>query len=164
MIGGANLGYGYFWDRIYTGVETAFNFTNLEGDKKTLLVNGNANLNHKVELKSVWDISARFGYLITERVLPYIKIGVAAGRWKAATEQHPLLGSGSKSKTRAGLHLGAGCDFAVMDRVSVGGEYTFTNYGSFSHDIKNTIGQGTERIEVTPRVSTFMVRARYRFY
>ena len=82
------------------------------------------------------------------RFLPYATAGVAIG--KVEFDRNYRVGTGevtdSASSTRTGTTYGAGVDFAISDRLSVGAEYTKIDLGSDDFDTAysdGTVGLAT---------------------
>jgi opacity protein-like surface antigen len=81
----------------------------------------------------------RAGYALG-RFLPYVTGGVAYGRVSASGFQN-IMGSGpglfgsSASATHVGWTAGAGAEYAFTDRLSLKGEYLFTEFNGVSGPI-----------------------------
>ncbi len=164
VISGIHLGWGYLTEEtIYMGLEINANKSNADGKKtvnETLLAP--VSISTKIELTQTYDLSARFGYLMYHNsVLPYLKAGITWGKWKANTITN-WDSVGSSSKYQTGFIVGAGADIAISDELTLGGEYTFSDYGSFNHKVIFSTGLVTNTVKIEPRVNSVMLNVRYK--
>jgi len=161
--GGVGIGYGWLFNRFYAGLETNYNFSSLQGKHRTLALP--SNLTRSSKLTGVWDISTRLGMTLgaNNNVLVYIKPGVAFGQWKSKASS-PGHVYGKKSKNLTGFLIGAGMDVALSDRMSMGVEYTYTTYGSFSYNEVTNNNIPTNRTTVDPSVHAFMAHLKFKVF
>lgn len=159
--GGLLLGWGRVFSGVHHfGVEATAKFSSLDGKKVTTA--GPLDISHKVKQTAAYDLSLRYGVLVSQKVLPYIKVGAALGSWKGETSTN-LAGSGSKNKTQLGLIVGAGVEFDVGHNFSVGGEYNYTHFKDFTYDVRTAAVPPvvTNTVKVRPSSSAFMLRVKY---
>ncbi|MEN8237156.1 MAG: outer membrane beta-barrel protein [Pseudomonadota bacterium] len=161
IAGGVHFGWGYLTDEyIYLGLEANANLADADGSTSFFILN-TPKLTTKVEVTQLYDLSARFGYLYQNAALPYLKAGIALGHWKANSKTNVNL-SGSSSKYRIGVVVGAGADIPVNSEFTFGGEYTFSTYSSFSHDVSFPNGDNPFRVKVEPKTHSLMLNMRYK--
>jgi outer membrane immunogenic protein len=164
FMGGVGIGYGWLFNRFYAGLETNYNFSSIDGKHKTLALAGN--FDHNAKLEGVWDISARLGMTLgaNNNVLAYIKPGVAFGQWKSRA-YNQNNGTGRSSKSVTGFLIGAGMDVALSDRMSMGVEYTYTAYGSFSYNQTVVVNNAqTSRVTIDPSAHAFMAHLKFKVF
>jgi outer membrane immunogenic protein len=141
------------------GIGAGYNFSNgplvfgIEGDINSLNANGrDVDLFDFPEFQN--EISTQYSFLGTVRgkigvangrVLGYATGGLAVGTFEdfiGGTEAeggaHEDFGGGVK--TRTGYVLGAGVEYAVTEKVSIKGEYLFTDLGRSSFDVNEAVG------------------------
>ena len=83
----------------------------------------------------MFDASARAGFLATESVLLYGRVGYANTKIDVtATNSAVTNGSISQDKRKGGLLLGAGAEFAVMDSLRLRTEYRRSKTGDLKSD------------------------------
>lgn len=158
--GGAQVGYNWQHRRLLFGVESTFNGMNLNGSDTVtaafaassangVLVSGDSFTAH-----SHWVISLRprIGYT-RNKLLVYVTGGLSfANAYAQANFIQTISGgitfpaaSGSDSHTFTGGTIGAGLEYAVLEKWRLGGEYRYTTYGStnFNFGTIPAIGVGT---------------------
>jgi len=104
----------------------------------------------ETQIRSIASFKARLGYSVG-RFLPYLATGVAGGtiptRYLAETNLKMMRGIAVLSQSRSGYTvddsefaigytLGGGMEYALTSKVSIRGEYAFTDLGkrSFAHE------------------------------
>lgn len=158
--GGLLLGWGRVFNCIHHfGVEATAKFTSLDGKKVTNTIPG-AQLSHKVKQNANYDLSLRYGPVVSQKVLPFIKVGVAYGSWKSESSS-AAIGSGSKNNNQIGLVVGAGAEFDVGHNFSVGAEYNYNYFKDFTYDVRNNAGVVVSNVKVRPSSSAFLLRVKY---
>lgn len=135
-VGGLHAGYLRDFGRVVAGAELAYDWANLEDDEDDATFDAGADLDGVVRL------GARVGY-DAGRVLPYATVGYAN-----ATFSDDLAGTGEDNAN--GYYFGAGIEYAVTDRISVGGEVLRHEFDVDLNDLDTSL-------------TTVGVRASYRF-
>lgn len=131
-----------------TGVGIVADYGFDYGNNLVGLVEGKIKLNNsklvdradlKVDEKWRANISYLQGYRVTSDFLPYIKVGVAAGKFKSQAQTATT--SSSESSVKSGLAYGVGAKYAVSSDVELGVEYLRSNLKVFgSVENANTFG------------------------
>jgi opacity protein-like surface antigen len=165
VIGGVTLGWGRFLcnSKTFLGAEIAANFSNSSGKITTQAALLSMNETTKVKFDQAYDLSFRWGYLVADAALPYLKVGPAWGRWKGhTTSDFPATGSGHS--TKFGVVAGIGVDFPVRERVTLGFEYNYRRYADSKHHLKNSVGIPLRVVKVTPTANSIMLRANFKLF
>lgn len=136
-VGGLHAGYLHDFGHVVAGGELAYDWTNLEDDDED-----GPDLAGGIDLDGVFRVGARVGY-DAGRVLPYATVGYAN-----ATFSEELFSTSDDNAN--GYYFGAGVEYAVTDRVSVGAEV-------LRHEIDVDID------DLDTALTTVGVRASYRF-
>lgn len=158
--GGLLLGWGHIFNCIHHfGVEATAKFTSLDGKKVTNTIPA-AQMAHKVKQNANYDLSLRYGPVVSQKVLPFIKVGATYGSWKAETSS-AAIGSGSKNNNQIGLVVGAGVEFDINHNFSVGAEYNYNYFKDFTYDVRNNAGVAVSTVKVRPSSSAFLLRVKY---
>jgi outer membrane immunogenic protein len=138
---GLHAGYNYDFGRVVAGVEAAYDWANVDLGGDAAPVAGS--------LDSVARVGARVGY-DAGRVLPFATAG-----WTRAN----ISGSGAAdgvNESYDGWYAGAGVDYAVTDRITVGGQVLY-------HDFNVDQFDGAEVEGINSNLTTVGVRASFRF-
>ncbi len=135
-VGGLHAGYLRDFGRVVAGAELAYNRADLSTDDE------DATLDLGADLDAVTRLGARVGY-DAGRVLPYASAGYAN-----ATFSDDLAGTGED--TADGYYFGAGVEYALTDRVSLGAEVLRHEFDVDVDDLDTSL-------------TTVGVRASYRF-
>lgn len=126
FIGGVRLGFNYQLGAVVLGVEG-----DIEGINART---GQGDAGGLVRLRQDWQgsVRARLGYSL-DRILVYATGGVAFTRLEYAYVS-PLAGlSETIESSRTGWTVGGGVDYALTDRLILGIDYRYTDYGRFDH-------------------------------
>jgi outer membrane immunogenic protein len=164
FMGGLFLGWGHVFSNVHHfGIEASAKFANIEGKKSTLegLLQ---TVDHRVKQTQAHDLTLRYGPVVAQKVLPFIKLGVAYGKWKGETAANAVLSGGKKDNSQVGFIVGAGVEFALSSRFSMGGEYTYTHFKDFTYDALNNAAPAValRKIKVRPSSNAFMIRAKFK--
>ncbi len=154
---GGNLfaGYGYtFCNGFYLGSEVFGSMTSLE-HKTTTSVSGFSNT-AKIDVKNSYGLSVLPGYMITNNTLAYARVGYVRSKLEISNSGFP-----SDKFNLNGVQYGLGLQTALMNNLSLRGEYTYTNYQSESRSYTNNAGTGTARLN--PSTDQFGVSLAYNF-
>ena len=135
FIGGAQVGYNYQIDPLVIGIEGDISYANTHKKRSYYLSNGAFDGTQKGELTWKGSITPRIGYAI-DRLMPYIKGGVAFGETKLKTTGFGVP-DGSQSKTLWGWTVGAGVEYAVTDNITTKIEYDYTDLGKKNFVLNN---------------------------
>lgn len=106
--------------RVVVGAETSFTIgadDKLEGNRGTAAVT--------IDPRHAFDISARAGYLVTEKALLYVRGGYANIRTRTSTATNMVTTSNLD-----GWLAGGGIEYAVTDHINARLEYRYTDAGS----------------------------------
>ncbi|WP_186420629.1 outer membrane protein [Bosea sp. CS1GBMeth4] len=126
FIGGARLGFNYQLGAVVLGVE---------GDIEGLNAHaGQGDAGGTVRVRQSWQgsVRARLGYSL-DRILVYATAGAAFSKLEY-TYASPLAGlSETINASRTGWTVGGGVDYALTDRLILGIDYRYTDYGRFDH-------------------------------
>ncbi|HSW71331.1 MAG TPA: outer membrane beta-barrel protein, partial [Gammaproteobacteria bacterium] len=106
-------GYGWLWDQVYGGLEIFV-------QDSVAITNNTSALG---SAKSTWGygLSILPGYLLTDNVLGYLRLGVARTRFSTG------------NSTVTGGQLGLGLDTALCNNWDLRGEYVYSFYNSLSN-------------------------------
>lgn len=111
-------------DRIVIGAEAGFSAA---VDDQTRATSGGRPLT--IDPRYSFDLSARAGYLVTDKALVYVRGGYANSRVRATFA--PATGSPIViSDNLDGWQLGGGVEYAISDRISARAEYRYSDLGS----------------------------------
>ena len=75
-----------------------------------------------------FDLSARAGYLVTDKALVYVRGGYANTRLRTTLDG--LTGPVTASDNLDGWQVGGGLEYAISDRISARAEYRYSDLGS----------------------------------
>ncbi len=135
FVGGAFLGYGqYFSNNFYLAGEGFIN-----GSGASVTRSGGqagattSNSYSKFQVNGSAGLSVLPGMKLNNSTLGYLRLGYNWARMKATTTTNNQ--SASKSNTSGGFNYGLGMETLVSDAWSIRGEYSHTNYNSFSTSI-----------------------------
>ncbi|TKT75105.1 porin family protein [Aquamicrobium sp. LC103] len=151
--GGVQVGYDWQTGAWVFGAVADIAITGI--DASASISSGPDTLSAKSELEYLGTVRARVGYAF-DRALVYGHGGLAYGR----TEQ--TLSDGfaeiSAKQNRTGWTIGAGIEYAVTDKVSVGTEYGYVDLGR-----KDVFNDGALRIGEDVRFHTVKAAVNFRF-
>lgn len=110
-------------DQIVIGAEAGFSAT--VDDRISATSTGRA---LTIDPRYSFDLSARAGYLVTDKALIYIRGGYANTRIRTifAAASGPV----STSDNLDGLQIGGGLEYAITDRISARAEYRYSDFGT----------------------------------
>jgi outer membrane immunogenic protein len=162
FVGGGYLGYGqYFNDVYYLGAEIFVNGSNANSAStasQTSIAGVTNSVYSKVSVGTSYGISLLPGVKVNDASLLYVRLGYnrahIKGQSQVVSNNVTLLDS-STSSWRSGFNYGLGMEMAFYQNWSVRGEFTHTNYSSFSSSVTNTT--------YSPSDNQFMVGLSYHF-
>lgn len=146
---GIQAGYNFQLEKFVVGVHADFGGLGLEGsDAQSVDVSGGV-ASVRAEFETDWmaTLRARAGYLITEDLLIFATGGAAVAD---VTFKHDfdfenifavLDAPFSETETLWGWVAGLGMEMALSDRWSLGAEYLYTDFESFSADRRVIVTQ-----------------------
>lgn len=110
-------------DRIVIGAEAGFSAT--VDDRVTATSTGRP---LTIDPRYSFDLSARAGYLLTDKALVYVRGGYANNRVRTtfAAAAGPLTASDNLD----GWQVGGGVEYAITDRISARAEYRYSDFGT----------------------------------
>lgn len=141
VIGGVTGGYRYDFGNWVVGGELQYDWSDIEFSEIDL---GSASIDvdDQGRLSDIWRVKGVAGYDLG-RTLVYGSVG-----WAGATAE-----IGDESYDSTGWVVGAGVDYMLTDRFSVGGEVMYHDFGEF--------GDEGENFDVN--ATTLQARATFRF-
>lgn len=110
-------------DRIVIGAEAGFS---VAVDDQVRAASAGKSLT--IDPRYSFDLSARAGYLLTDKALVYVRGGYANTRVR--TELVGLNGPVTSSDNLDGWQVGGGVEYAINDHISARAEYRFSDLGS----------------------------------
>jgi len=125
FIGGAQVGYDWQVNRWVLGAVADIAATNYKS--KFSVSDGSDTIKMEGKLSYLGTVRARVGYAF-DRTLVYGHGGFAYGKTKQSVD---VAGTdfSNASKNRTGWTIGAGAEYAVTDRISLGTEYSYVDLG-----------------------------------
>lgn len=125
-LGGATLGYNYQSGRLLVGLEGDIAFGSIDSSSDFGFGTSGAGA-----IRGLGTARARFGY-VWDRALLYVTGGYAGASLNGRVSD--FAGSPNlvlqESHYLNGFAVGAGVEYAITTRISVKGEYLFTDFGS----------------------------------
>ncbi len=110
-------------DRIVIGAEAGFSAS---VDDQTRAASAGKSLT--IDPRYSFDLSARAGYLVTDKALVYVRGGYANA--SVRTTLDGLTGPVTASRNLDGWQVGGGLEYAITEHISARAEYRFSNLGS----------------------------------
>lgn len=124
LVLGGYVGYNHkVTDRIVIGAEAGFSAT--VDDRVSATSAGQA---LTIDPRYSFDLSARAGYLVTDKALVYVRGGYANNRVR--TTLAAATGTVSASDNLDGWQVGGGVEYAITDRISARAEYRYSDFGT----------------------------------
>ncbi|MGH6834347.1 MAG: autotransporter domain-containing protein [Methylocella sp.] len=146
ILPGGQVGYNYQYDKWVFGVEGDAGWTNARGARAC----PNFFINCEINVNSLYTVTGRIGYTYPDKVLWYVKGGLAIGEVKAQGRCNTdsqlffgiaLLNPGcpvqGTTRTDAGWTVGGGSELALTDNWSVKAETSYFDLGTKNY----TFGQ-----------------------
>lgn len=110
-------------DRIVIGAEAGFSAS---VDDRNRAASAGKSLT--IDPRYSFDLSARAGYLVTDKALVYVRGGYANTRVRTTLDG--LTGPVTASDNLDGWQVGGGLEYAISDRISARAEYRYSDLGS----------------------------------
>lgn len=110
-------------DRIVIGVEAGFSASVDDQNRAA-----SAGKSLTIDPRYSFDVSARAGYLVTDKALVYVRGGYANTRVRTTLDG--LTGPVTASYNLDGWQVGGGLEYAITDRISARAEYRYSDLGS----------------------------------
>jgi outer membrane immunogenic protein len=110
-------------DRIVIGAEAGFSAA---ADDQNRAASAGKSLT--IDPRYSFDLSARAGYLVTDKALVYVRGGYANTRVRTTLDG--LTGPVTASDNLDGWQVGGGLEYAISDRISARAEYRYSDLGS----------------------------------
>ncbi len=124
LVLGGYAGYNHkVTDRIVIGAEAGFSAT--VDDRVSATSAGRA---LTIDPRYSFDLSARAGYLVTDKALVYVRGGYANTRVR--TTLAAASGPVTASDNLDGWQVGGGVEYAITDRISARAEYRYSDFGT----------------------------------
>jgi outer membrane immunogenic protein len=135
-VGGLQAGYNMQFGQFVGGLEVGVDFAGLDARQSCFGNYGDYTAQCTNKLDGIVDLTARFGYLITDRTWIYARAGGAYswGSVQPANEIGPYGTAGYQSSdvNRWGWLVGAGVEYALTDHWTFGVDYKYMDFGSSS--------------------------------
>lgn len=123
LVLGAYAGYNYkVANRIVIGAEAGFSGT--VDDRSRAVSSGRA---LTIDPRYSFDLTARAGYLVSDKALVYVRGGYANNRVR--TTLATTAGLVRQSDNLDGWLVGGGVEYAITERISARLEYRFSDFG-----------------------------------
>lgn len=184
--GGAQAGYNYQTGGLVLGVETDFNYANIESKRDgfgRVVAGPFANeqtFAAKTKVEWFGTVRARLGFTPMERLMVFGTGGLAYGNVKvsaAETDRFLFNGAavvtntwhGSKNDTRVGWTLGAGAEYALTNNLSLKAEYLYVDLGKqrfssiYGGPVPALAGTAGARVDHDTKFSIVRAGVNYRF-
>ena len=110
-------------DRIVIGAEAGFSAAVDDQNRAA-----SAGKSLTIDPRYSFDLSARAGYLVTDKALVYVRGGYANTRLRTTLDG--LTGPVTASDNLDGWQVGGGLEYAISDRISARAEYRYSDLGS----------------------------------
>lgn len=110
-------------DRIVIGAEVGFSAAVDDQNRAA-----SAGKSLTIDPRYSFDLSARAGYLVTDKALVYVRGGYANTRVRTTLDG--LTGPVTASDNLDGWQVGGGLEYAISDRISARAEYRYSDLGS----------------------------------
>ncbi len=124
LVLGGYAGYNFkATDRIVIGTEAGFSVS-VDDQART----ASAGKSLTIDPRYSFDLSARAGYLVTDKALVYVRGGYANTRVRTTLDG--LTGPVTASDNLDGWQVGGGLEYAISDRISARAEYRYSDLGS----------------------------------
>lgn len=163
FLGGGQVGCDFQTTNLVFGIEGQFDFGSVKGTANVPALAGFTASNN---LKELYLVTGRVGYLWTPQLLGYVKVGAAFMTNKTSV----FLPSGalfdSAKYTDPGITAGIGFEYMFAPSWSVFAEanYVWTEDDSAAHDYKSPAGVPIEVINDRQRIIAAMVGVNYKFH
>lgn len=160
--GGIFGGYGMYWNNFYyLGGEL---FVNGSGASDNITsTQTNASLTTSSSAKSStgwsWGVSVLPGLKVNDSTLAYVRLGYSQARIKGQVTYNSagtIVSNTNGYNSQGAFQYGVGLETAVYQNVSVRGEYSHANYGSFTTN-------NTTNTKFSPSNNQFMAALIYHF-
>lgn len=144
FIGGAHIGANWQVDNFVLGLEGSFTWTGLDDVNRGAILDDNV---FEPEIEWVATVTPRLGFAF-DNILLYAKGGVAFGEIDARITESNVFAE--TEKTQTGWTVGGGAEYALTDRVILGVEGNYYDFGSFdaNQDTRN-LDDGSPSLDTT---------------
>jgi outer membrane immunogenic protein len=163
FLGGGQVGCDFQTTNLVFGIEGQFDFGSVKGTSNVPALAGFTSSNN---LKELYLITGRIGYLWTPQLLGYVKVG-AAFQTNRNTIFAPGGGQWESAKfTDPGITAGIGFEYMFAPSWSVFAEanYVWTEDDSAAHEYVPPGGLPTDVINDRQRIISAMVGVNYKFH
>lgn len=137
FVGGLFAGYGKYFDNFYLGAEIFANGSGAEATNSFNSSNDGQNVSGSIKttVGASYGVALLPGLKLNDSSLGYIRLGYNRANLKGQESftDDGVTASTSKSNTQGGFNYGVGIETAIAQNVSLRGEYSHTDYGSFSN-------------------------------
>ena len=128
LVLGGYAGYNYkLSEKVVIGAEAGFTATVDDRIRTASAGNGLT-----IDPRYSFDLTARAGYLVTDKALVYVRGGYANNRVR--TSLNTGTGILRDSENLDGWLVGGGVEYAITDRISARAEYRYSDFGNNGGD------------------------------
>ena len=151
-----------FSDRFLVGLDLDLSFLNTRYSEKI------GASNHSFKQNLSYGVSGKLGY-VCKNIMAYVRSGVEFGYFRhsastPANKAQNIKGVDEKvTHTYPGFVMGLGMEYALNDNFILGGEFKHTLYKTKQYEGSAQNKLLTENLEFSPRVSKFLLTAKYKF-
>jgi outer membrane immunogenic protein len=163
FIGGGQVGCDFQTNNLVFGIEGQFDFGGVKGTHKVPALTGFTESNN---MKELYLVTGRIGYLWTPQLLGYVKVGAAY-----MVNKNSIFDAGGGLNSSAqfrdpGITAGIGFEYMFAPNWSVFGEanYVWTEDDSAAHDYYSPAGTPVQVINDRQRIIAAMVGVNYKFH
>jgi len=169
--GGLGLGYTHRMNDFALGLAFDANWSNASGKNISAHKNAGGNIwlssAEKVRLKNSLQLYAKLGYVIREKVMPFLGFGWDNSKWQhTIQERDDNTGYYAHQRKSYRLNSGlwkAGFDVLATKNIIVGFEYTGTVGGSKSYAVPNENAGGSSTTKFKPQYNKFAFTTKFIF-
>jgi outer membrane immunogenic protein len=134
VLGGVQIGYN--WQaapNLVVGLEGAVSLSSARSNfqRPPTVTQFGAPDNFRIANTFLGNVAVRVGYA-AGRALIFGKFGLAVGTFSFREADPALAPEANYNVTRAGLLLGVGAEYAIMQNVTISAEYNYNYFGSFA--------------------------------
>lgn len=165
-IGGVQGGYDWRFGQWVVGVVGEASFSSIEGEGASSL---SADTISEVEIQNMVSLRARAGYVFSNNVFVYATAGVASIGIDATVHDRLTtpgggLTEGSEDNQQDGSVYGAGVEYALNDRWTIGGEFIHVDIDEFNvATVSSTDEDAIYNFAIDPEFDAIRVTASWSF-
>jgi len=166
IFGGGHLGGGGSFNDFYMGIEVNGSLSSLKGSTTGLFAPITIGASETLRMRDRLGVFVRFGPIVRQVVLPYLKFGAVHSMWQLDTNTgitpDTSFSSPRQRKRFTGFFSGLGCEFLVTQAIILGVETGGEFYQGATFKRVNARGDSF-LYSVRPRTFGLNVRLSYLF-